>query len=165
MIFLIVLLTNAGKEVVPPEIFPFDPNKWTVVNWIKSRYWPLLMPGACTGCLMSNHNDRKETAGAQHSVGCLVIWHQHYEPWAARGLVLLVRSLTQKHISLQQQQQRMELLNNSGHLKTVSQMKYHNEKASSESAWGMWLMIAVVIKYCGPQEGQKLVRTVLISFI
>ena len=34
---VVLLLTSAATEVFPPETFPFDPNKWTLVNRIKKK--------------------------------------------------------------------------------------------------------------------------------
>lgn len=60
MISLVFLLTSAGWEVFPPETFLFDPNKWTVVNWIKKK-WLVFSDAWCSGngCLISIYNDRK----------------------------------------------------------------------------------------------------------
>lgn len=160
MIFLVLLLTSAGREVVPPETFPFDPNKWTLVNWIKSRYWPLVMPGVqamdiwwvitmterilqrdwWSSALSGMSCDMTSALQALNSEGV------HFIGKISQAHTQLIATTTTTHFTFffflffYHDNKWTDLQKNSGHLQPCvcvfcwffsSQMRYPNEKASS----------------------------------
>lgn len=74
----------------PSETFPFDSNKWTLVNWIKKQC--LAFSDACcsgSGCLMNNHNDRQ--GPTERLVLSGMCCDQLYKVWAVTRLYFSVR--------------------------------------------------------------------------